>query len=365
MSFRKTVSWIFFPLTMWYSIGVRFRNFLFNTGIKKQVAPQVTTIGVGNICAGGAGKTPHAEYLLKMVADQYRTVLLSRGYKRKSRGFQIDDGHHDANVLGDEPAMVAQKHPAVTVAVCEKRLEGIDRLLQMKEPPQVIILDDSYQHRYVKPTVNILLTEYDNPFFKDRIMPFGNLREHRSARRRANIIIVTKSPEKLNPIEKHTIIEDLKLQPYQKVFFSYIHYCEPMPLMGGHPLPLNTLDSVLLLTGIAHPESMCQYVQSQCQIEPMRYADHHRYTASDLKHIRKSFDQLKGDRKVILTTEKDAVRLRELVGDSAMEGLPIYVLPIEVRIHQTDEYNFDKTIINSIKENVMFLNRMQNASFDW
>lgn len=365
MSFRTTVSWIFSPLTMWYSIGVRFRNFLFNTGIKKQVAPHVTTIGVGNICAGGAGKTPHVDYLISRFADQYRTVLLSRGYKRKSRGFQIDDGGHSVGLLGDEPAMVAQKHPEVTVAVSEKRLVGIDHLLQMQDPPQLVILDDAYQHRYVKPTVNILLTEYDKPYYKDRIMPFGNLREHRSARRRANIIIVTKSPEKLNPIEKHGIIEDLQLQPYQKVFFSYIHYCDPLPLMGGRPLPLNALDEVLALTGIAHPESMCQYVQSQCQMVPMRYPDHHRYTVSDLKQIRKSFDQLKGSRKVILTTEKDGVRLRELVGDAAMEGLPIYVLPIEVRIHQTDEYSFDKTIANSIKENVMFLDRMKNTSFDW
>ena len=364
MSFRKTVSWFLFPLTMWYAVGVWFRNLLFNLGIKKQTIPPVTAIGIGNLCTGGTGKTPHAEYILRLLSDKYSTALLSRGYRRKSRGFQMDDGTHSAALLGDEPAMIAYKHPRVKVSVCESRVEGVDRLMHQDEPPQVVVMDDVFQHRYVKPTVNILLTEYGNPYCHDHVMPFGDLREPRSAYRRANIVIVTKSPEKLNPVEKHNMISSLKLQPYQKLFFSYIHYCDPLPLTGGTPLPLTQVDAVLALTGIAHPEPMLQHLRKQCQVTPLRYGDHHYFTLSDIKHIRKAFDQMKGTRKIILTTEKDAARLRALAGNDALAGLPIYYLPIEVRIHQNNDYNFDQIISNIVKENVLFLHRMKTTSFN-
>ena len=366
MSFRNTISWILFPLTMWYAIGVWFRNFLFSVGIKKQSTPQVTTVGVGNLCAGGAGKTPFVEYLLHLFSEQYSTALLSRGYARKTKGYVLDDGNHDPSLLGDEPAMIARKYPKVTVAVCEKRVEGTEKLLSSGNPPQLIVLDDVFQHRYIKPTVNILLTEYHRPFYKDFILPFGNLREGRAARFRANIVIVTKSPEQLKPLEKHSIITRLKLRPYQKVFFSYIHYCDPLPLLGFSPLPLNTLDSVLIVTGIAHPETMHQYVRGICPtVTTIKYSDHHKYTLSDIKRIRKAFDHLSGDRKIILTTEKDAARLRELAAKNALIGLPVYYMPIEVRIHQNDEDNFDQTIQTIVKENILFLNRVQKAKFNF
>lgn len=361
MSFRKTVSWIFFPITMWYSIGVGLRNLLFNMGVKKQVAPPVTTIGVGNICAGGAGKTPHVEYLLRLLSGSHNTALLSRGYRRSTSGYQLDDGSHNAAKLGDEPAMIARKFPGVRVAVCEKRLQGVQKLLNGDNPPQLIVLDDSYQHRYIKPTINILLTEYDRPFYKDHIMPYGNLRESRKARFRANIIVVTKSPEKLNPVDRHNIVNLLDLEPYQKVFFSYVHYCDPLPLMGGTPVPLNTLDGALVVTGIANPEPMLRHVKEQCTMSSLKFADHHNYSVSDLKHIRKMFDQLNGERKAIITTEKDAARLRLLIDKDAMAGLPIYYLPIEVRIHPNKEYDFDETIQKIVHENSLFQEKMKKT----
>lgn len=349
---------------MWYAVGVWFRNLLFNLGIKRQTIPPITTIGIGNLCAGGVGKTPHAEYILRLLSDQYSTALLSRGYRRKSRGFQMDDGTHSVALLGDEPAMMAYKFPQVKVAVCESRVEGIDRLLAQENPPQVVVMDDVYQHRYVKPTINILLTEYAQPYCKDHILPYGDLREFRGACRRANIVIVTKSPETLNPIDKHNMIASLKLQPYQKLFFSYIHYCDPLPLTGGAPLSLSHVDGVLALTGIAHPEPMLQYLRSHCQVTPLRYGDHHNFTLSDMKHIRKAFEHVKGTRKIVLTTEKDAVRLRDMAGHEAMAGLPVYYLPIEIRIHQKDEYSFDQTISNIVKENVLFQHKMKTATFN-
>lgn len=372
MSFRKTISYVLFPLTMWYPITVWLRNLLFDMGVKRQVVPPVTTIGVGNLCVGGAGKTPMADYLLSLLEGQYHTALLSRGYRRKTVGYVTDDGKHRASQLGDEPAMLAYKHPQVQVAVCENRVAGVQRLLEnsdkTKKPstqpqtPQVVVLDDVFQHRAIKPTVNILLTEYDKPYFTDHVMPYGNLREGRRGRLRAGIVIVTKSPEKLDPITRHNYVQRLKLGPHQKVFFCHVQYVDPLPLMGKTPLPLNTLDSCLVLTGIAHPEPMLEYVRQQCpKVTHLRYADHHRYTEADLAHIRKTFEQLEGHRKLILTTEKDAARLREMAASEALTGLPIYYLPIKMCIHPGKEYDFDQALLTNIKENVLFLNQMQNS----
>lgn len=347
---------------MWYAIGVWFRNLMFNLGLKHQETPPVTTIGVGNIRVGGCGKTPHVEYLLRLLSSQCRTAVLSRGYRRKTHGFLVDDGSHSASQLGDEPAMIASKFPQVTVTVCEKRLQGVKNLLESDNPPQLVVLDDSFQHRYIKPTINILLTEYGNPYFRDRILPFGNLREPRKARYRANIIVVTKSPENINPIERHNIVSSLKLQPYQKVFFSSIHYSDPLPLMGGNPLSLSTLDGALVLAGISNPEPLLQHVSGHCQASLLKYPDHHRYSVSDLKHIRKTFElQVKGDRRVIVTTEKDAVRLRELADKEAIAGLPIYYLPIEVRIHPNKEYDFDETVQKIVLDNNLFQDKMKTT----
>ena len=365
MSFRKTISCILFPFAMWYAIGVWLRNLLYSIGLKRQSAPPVTTIGVGNLCAGGAGKTPHVEYLVRLLSPSYDVALLSRGYRRRTRGFLLDDGCHSPSRLGDEPAMLAYKFPKLTVAVCERRVEGVQRLLQGETPPQVVLLDDVFQHRAIKPTLNILLTEYHKPYFSDHILPFGDLREFRSARRRARVVIVTKAPEQLDPLERHNFVSRLKLRPHQKVFFSHIHYCHPLPLMGSNPLPLDTIDAVLLVTGIAHPEPMVSYVSAHCSVVPLRFPDHHRYTLSDIKHIRKAFDQLDHSRKLILTTEKDAVRLRELASSDLMAGLPIYYLPIQVRLDPSSEQNFDHFVESIVQENVSFLDRMKNTKFNF
>lgn len=363
MSFRKTISWLFFPFTIWYGVGVWFRNLLFDVGLKKQTAPSVTTIGVGNLCAGGAGKTPHVEYLLRLLSDQYPSALLSRGYGRKTRGFLADDGTHNATALGDEPAMVARKFPKVQVAVCEKRVEGIERLMAQENPPQLVVMDDTFQHRYVKPTVNILLTEYGKPYYHDLVMPFGDLREGRRARYRANIVVVTKSPETLNPIDRHNVTNSLGLMPYQKVFFSYMHYCDLVPIGGGRPLSLTPRNKVLLVTGIAHPEPLLAHLRKSCEVTHLPFADHHRYSTSDIKRIRKAFEQMGGAEAVIVTTEKDAARLYPFFEKGELEGLPLYCQPIEVRMHQNKEYNFDQSIQSIVGENILFQHKMRTTTF--
>ena len=380
MSFRTTISYVLWPLTMWYAVGVAVRNFFYAMGLRKQEAPHITTIGVGNLCTGGSGKTPHVEYLLRLLSGKYPTAMLSRGYRRKSKGFVADDGSHDATLLGDEPAMIAAKFPQVRVAVCEKRVEGVRRLMEVPkppegldnpenpgnpespedpevpemQPPQLIVLDDVYQHRHIKPNINILLTEFRHPYFRDRILPYGDLREFRSARNRASIVIVTKCPATLNPVDKHNFIADLKLQNYQKVFFSYLKY-GPLRALDGSPadIDLRKLDGVLVLTGIAHPEPMVEELHRSCKVQHMTFADHHNYTKRDMARVREAFEAIRGERKIIITTEKDAMRLHGLTGD-----MPVYVLPVEVAFHKEKDLDFDQVIESSVKENISFLSKL-------
>ncbi len=373
MSLRKNLSYALFPLTCWYAVGVRFRNLFYALGIKKQEAPHITTIGVGNLSTGGTGKTPHVEYLLRLLADKYPTAMLSRGYKRRSKGFLADDGSHDPLLLGDEPAMIAKKFPQVQVAVCEKRVEGVRRLMvpppavpessenseDMKAPetsknPQLIILDDVFQHRAIKPSINILLTEYSHPYFNDHILPYGNLREFKKARYRANIVIVTKCPANLNPVDRHNILHDLKLQNYQRIFFSYLKYGVLQTLDGNAvDIDLRRVDNILCVTGIAHPEPMLAELRRHTKVQHLAFADHHDFSSGDIARIKESFSALSGNNNIIVTTEKDAMRLHDKV-----DGLPVYVLPIEVAFHKENDKDFDTLIDASVRENIMFLSKL-------
>ena len=372
MSLRKNISYLLFPLTMWYAVGVRFRNLFYALGIKKQEAPHITTIGVGNLSTGGSGKTPHVEYLLRLLADRYPTAMLSRGYKRKSKGYLLDDGSHDPALLGDEPAMIARKFPQVQVAVCEKRVEGVRRLMTAPEnldnpensesqespetpsTPQLIILDDVFQHRAIKPSINILLTEYSHPYFNDHILPYGNLREFKKARFRANIVIVTKCPAKLNPIEKHNILRELKLQNYQRIFFSYLKYGDLQTLGGSNvSVDLRRADNILCITGIAHPEPLLAELRQYTKVQHLPFADHHDFTSGDIARIKETFATLPGSNNLIITTEKDAIRLR-----GKIDSLPVYILPVTVAFHKENDKDFDTLIESSVRENIMFLSKL-------
>ena len=377
MSLRKNISYVLFPLTIWYAVGVRFRNIIYALGLKKQEAPHITTIGVGNLSTGGSGKTPHVEYLLDLLADRYSTAVLSRGYKRKSKGFVLDDGSHDPVQLGDEPAMMARKYPQVQVAVCEKRVDGVKRLMSLgaevqdaemddaseqttssiqetPAPPQLIILDDVFQHRAIKPSINILLTEYSHPYYNDHILPYGDLREFKSARLRAGIVVVTKCPALLNPIDKHNIINDLKLQNYQKVFFSYLKY-GALQTLDGTPadIDLRCVDHVLCITGIAHPDPLVAEIRRSTKVQHMAFADHHDYNKRDIERVRNVFAALPGNNKIIVTTEKDAMRLHGLTGN-----LPVYVMPVKVAFHKDGDMDFNQLIESSVRENISFLSKL-------
>ncbi|MBR1850598.1 MAG: tetraacyldisaccharide 4'-kinase [Bacteroidales bacterium] len=361
MSVRKNISWFLMPLTGWYAVGVALRNFAYNIGLARSEAPRVITIGVGNLASGGTGKTPMVEHLAKLLTPHYRVAYLSRGYRRTTKGFVLNEGDPNPLRIGDEAAMIALRHPQLVVAVCEKRLEGINRLMALPEPPDVILLDDSYQHRAVVPSLNILLTEYNRPYYKDYILPFGDLREFRTARYRAGIVVVTKSPASLNPIEKHNIANDLRLKPYQKTFFSYIGYGQPLTLAGQPTEPLSADTKVLLVTGIANPEPLLNELRKTYKVTHIRFSDHHRYTQRDVATITAAYERLGGEHRVVLTTEKDAVKLRSLFAEDG--SVPVCYVPIEPLFHPTNEQDMDSVVLSLVRENIHFLSKLSASTW--
>ncbi|MBQ9416953.1 MAG: tetraacyldisaccharide 4'-kinase [Bacteroidales bacterium] len=356
MRLRTTISYLLFPLTMWYAVGVAVRNILYGLGMKKQQSAAIATVGVGNLCVGGSGKTPHTEYMLELLSPMVRTAVLSRGYKRQSAGYQQDDGSHDAGLLGDEAAMVAQRHPETIVAVCKDRCEGIARLSELpdEERPEVVLLDDAFQYRRLKPNINVLLTEYRRPYSRDRILPYGSLREFRGGCYRASVVVVTKSPARLNPIERHNLEQELKLKNYQRVYFSYLNYL-PLRTLDGQEAKaeLRGIDRALVVTGIAHPSSLLDEVRLHCKAQHLAFPDHHDYTQHDVERIAEAFKAMPGERKIVLTTEKDAVKLCRLKVD-----FPLYVQPVKVAFHKDAEADFDSFLVATVKENISFLRKL-------
>lgn len=359
---RKIFAYLTFPIGMWYAIGVAFRNFLFSIGIKKEICPPTTTIGIGNIACGGTGKTPHSEYLIRLLKDQYKVAYLSRGYRRKTKGLLVATSQSTVEELGDEASMIASKFPEITTIVCEKRMRAINKMMEESNAPDVIILDDAYQHRYVKPTINILLTDYNHPLYEDRILPFGNLREFRSARHRANIIIVTKCPKQFHPIEKNNILLHLNTKPCQKIFYSYLEYGTPIAFdatANNEPIDISHIDHALILSGIANPQPMVDYVKQFSAVTLRQFPDHHNYTAQEIQQIIDQFKQLNGQNNIIITTEKDAARLQHPSIKTLLQNLPVYILPIEIKFHNSPDFDFDNIICSAIRENITFQSRLK------
>ena len=330
---------LLFPLSIWYSVGVAVRNIFYSLNICKSTPTDITTIGVGNLRMGGTGKTPHTEYLIRLFNDM-PTALLSRGYGRKTSGFHLATGNDDSYSLGDEPAMMARKFPSLTVAVCKDRLEGVANLAKMENKPSLILLDDVFQHRKIKPSATILLTEYGDPFFNDHILPFGNLREFRNGHKRADIVVVTKCPTTLSDAKRNEYRQRLKLSPTQKLFFSYIDYSAPQPLF--HDSPWQPVKEVLLLPGIAHPSPLKHHLEKLCTVTHIAYPDHHNFSDNDCHHIINTFNAIKDTSKAIITTEKDTMRLLRPDIRQLLNDLPIFYIPIKVSFFDNDI--FDDTI---------------------
>lgn len=358
----KIHRWLY-PIAALYGMGVNLRNQFFDWGLLREQSFDVPVISIGNITVGGTGKTPHTEYLVRLLKQHFQVAVLSRGYKRKSRGFLLAGPDTPMEQIGDEPFQMKQKFPDVHVAVDADRRRGISRLCQTEVTPEVevVLLDDAYQHRYVKPGVNILLVDYHRLIKDDALLPAGRLREPERGKSRANIVIVTKCPRDIKPMDYRVLSKRMDLFPYQRLYFSTIAYGKLRPLSGGASggcfgeRPLDSLgadEKVLLLAGIASPAVLKEELEKRAgQVELLAFPDHHAFTDNDIVRLRRQFAALGEGRKIIVTTEKDATRLE---GHPALDDelrRAIYTLPIEVEFLQGQQETFNEQIIRYVRAN--------------
>lgn len=350
----KINEWLY-PLSWLYGLGVRVRNQMFEMGILKQQAYDIPIISVGNITVGGTGKTPHVEYLVRLLGDLVKVAVLSRGYKRQSKGYVLA---HEATLMqeiGDEPFQMKRKFPHIYIAVDKNRRHGIAHLTTDEETRDVdvILLDDAYQHRYVKPGINILLVDYHRFIMNDELLPAGRLREPLSAKDRADIVIVTKCPKDLKPMEFRVLTKNLNLYPFQSLFFTALEYGKLKSFNTEKEFSLRSLkqQNVLLLTGIASPQHMKEDLKKYCKhILPMAFADHHRFTSNDIMHLNDTFAKMEAP-KIIITTEKDASRLTGIEGMTDEVKAALHILPIQIRFLLDSEEAFNHKIISYVQKN--------------
>lgn len=345
------------PVSWLYGAVVGIRNWMFESNFLKSVEYDIPVIGVGNLTVGGTGKTPHVEYIVSHLLLDYKVAVLSRGYKRKTKGFVLANAKSTPSSIGDEPYQIYQKfHGKVIVAACENRRKGIEELLRLYPDLEVVVLDDSFQHRWVKPRISILLTDYSRPFYKDKLLPLGRLRESRMQVNRADMVIMTKCPEDMPPIGFRIASKELDLMKFQKLFFSRYDYGRLSPVFADDApysislVDLSERDSVMLLTGIAHPRYFVRYFRSyRFRVKVDHYPDHHDFTKHDIQDIEKKFNAMPGERKIIVTTEKDAVRLmHNPYFPKELKPFTFY-LPVNVRMVKGVD---DHDLIEEIKQSI-------------
>ena len=340
------------PLSWLYGLAVSLRNELFALGILKERSFSIPVISVGNITVGGSGKTPHVEYLIRLLQDYIKVGVLSRGYKRKSHGYVLADDNSTMRDLGDEPYQIKQKFHDIYVAVDKNRCNGITRLTHDKATSNVgvILLDDAFQHRYVKPGLNILLVDYHRLIIYDRLLPAGRLREPLNGKQRADIVIITKCPRDLKPMEFRILTKAMDLFPYQQLFFTTIDYGTPQALFSDKTTSLNKYN-VLLVTGIASPEQMENDMKHKCSsLTSLAFEDHHLFNTKDEQRINNAFERLPSP-KIIVTTEKDSTRLVNLNGLTTEVRDAIFVLPIKVKFMLNQGELFNNKIISYVRKN--------------
>lgn len=349
--------WLLFPLAFIYRIAVGARNALFDWKILQSEKFDVPVISVGNLTVGGTGKTPHVEYLVNLLRGKYEVALLSRGYRRTSKGFQLAALDDSVKNIGDEPYQIKTKFPGIHVAVDASRQHGIHQLLkeEASKNVEVVLLDDAFQHRYVLPDINIVLIDYNRPIYEDSLMPVGMLREPISGLNRAHAVIVAKCPQDIKPIDFRVVTKRLGLRPYQRLYFTRFRYgnmrafqppheCKALSALSPHAF-------VLLVTGIASANPLVEKLREYTDnIVHMEYGDHHDFTCADLRDISEEFSKIDAADKLIITTEKDAARLSANSLDKSFAS-NLYVLPIEVEFLQDQKKSFDKYIIDYVSKN--------------
>ena len=343
----RSFRFILIPLSIVYTFIIWLRNKLFDKNILRSASFNFPVICVGNLAVGGTGKTPMTEYLIRLLEQNYIVATLSRGYKRKTKGFAIAEENTTAIEIGDEPMQLHKKFPNVTVAVAEERVVGIPQLLHAEPKTEVIILDDAFQHREVKAGLNILLTDYQNLYTRDFILPAGDLRDVKSSSKRAHVIIVTKCKSHLSDEEKEKIIKELNPLTDQKIYFTKIEYGSPYHLFTKETKFLEPETNVLLVCGIANPKPLQEILTSYlASYELLFFKDHHIFAIDDLQEIKNQFSKIESQNKIILTTEKDGVRLAKY--ESELKHLPIYIIPMRHKFLFGGENEFEKSVISFV-----------------
>ncbi|MGQ9846152.1 MAG: tetraacyldisaccharide 4'-kinase [Bacteroidales bacterium] len=355
---RKKYGFVLYPLSWIYAFVVGIRHLFYNLGIFSSKEFDLPILCVGNITVGGTGKTPHVEAIVRILKEHYNVAVLSRGYKRKSKGYK--EVFVDSKVIevGDEPLQIKQKFPDITVAVSENRRKGIQTLMKKNDPKiDVIILDDGYQHLAVKAGIYILLVDFNNPIYEDKMLPYGTLRESIHHKSKAHMVIVTNTPTELKPIERRIIQKKLELFPYQYLFFSYVKYKSPVVVFPEYQSVIKYNFSkfkyvVLLVTGIANPKPLHDNIKRfASDIIEITFPDHYYFKSKDIRTIVDTFNSIREEKKIIITTEKDSIRLREAPNNELLFDLPIFYIPIEIDFLYDEKNKFNLEIIEYVRKN--------------
>jgi tetraacyldisaccharide 4'-kinase len=345
----KPVRMLLLPFSLIYGLVVFIRNWLFDKNLLRAAVFNLPVICIGNIAVGGTGKSPMVEFLIGKLQGSFRLAVLSRGYKRKTSGYALATKESTALEIGDEPMQFFNKFPDLTVAVGEERVVAIPQLLHDKPDTQVILLDDAFQHRWVKAGFNIVLTDYNNLFTRDWFLPTGDLRDQPKSARRADIIVVTKCNPDISLAEKSHLIREIKPCPDQQIFFTAISYGIPYQVISREPWKVNKDAEVLLITGIANPGALKKHLEENFNgYDELAYSDHHIFTIDDLNYILKKFNQIESPSKILLTTEKDAVRLQKF--SQQLHDLPFFVIPIQPVFMFNEENQFTCLITTFIQD---------------
>ncbi|MBO7133244.1 MAG: tetraacyldisaccharide 4'-kinase [Bacteroidales bacterium] len=361
--FRFIMLW---PLSLIYKFVGDLRNFLYENGFLKSKEYDLPVISVGNISVGGTGKTPHVEYVLRMLSGDFKTAVLSRGYKRKTKGFRIVEPDDDYTLCGDEPLQVKRKFRDVVVAVCEKRTKGVEQLRELYPDLNLIILDDAFQHRRINPGLHILLINYNYPISSDYVLPLGRLRESRSNVHRAHLLVYTNCSPKLTPMDRRILTKEVGVLPYQHLSFTMVVYENPLPVFGGSKnMSYEKLSgyNVLAVTGIAHPENFVEMLTTKAKsVMHIPFSDHHDFSAADILKVRKAFDTLDKPRAIVVT-EKDAMRLRtsKFLDNELMSCLYYIPIRIELLCDEEEKKQFNNQIISYVRNNKRY-NKLYQSS---
>lgn len=361
MSFRTVISkTILLPCSKIYGAVTYMRNKFFDWGILKQHEFDVPIVVVGNLTVGGTGKTPHVEHIVEAMRHSHHVAVLSRGYKRRTKGFVLASSRSTPRDIGDEAYQIYHKFGGeVVMAVCEDRVKGINELLKIDPMINLIVLDDAFQHRYVKPRVAILITEYGRPVYNDRLLPYGRLRESVRGMTRADIVITTKCPDDIKDLDYRLVSKHLELFPYQTLFFSKYVYQNLMPLFpdAARSIPyldwMGQNDTILAVAGIGNPRPFVRYIKSFLpRVKVNIFPDHHNYSRKDIELLKNRYNSMKGENRIIVTTEKDAVRLAcNPYFPHELKAVTFY-LPIKVEfVNRTNNDEFADAIRKYIKEN--------------